>query len=213
MLVKICGIKTVEAADAAVQAGADLIGFVFARSERQITSDAAALIANKLPTHVKKVGVFVNETIENMLQIAQRVGLDFIQLHGDEPATIADRLPYQIIKAFPVERDKLLNMQDYPCDYYLLDSPIGGSRGGNGTTFDWDVTDSLTIDPKKVMLAGGLTPENVQLAIERVNPAVVDVSSGVETNGEKDFNKMKHFISNAKSTRKDEQIDNIYNAR
>lgn len=212
MLVKICGIKTVEAADAAVQAGADLIGFVFAPSKRQIPPDAAALITNTLPTHVKKVGVFVNETIENMLQIAEMVGLDFIQLHGDEPAAIAERLPYQIIKAFPVDRNKLLSIQDYPCDYYLLDSPIGGSRGGNGTTFDWDLTSSLSIDRKKVMLAGGLTPANVQQAIKRVKPAGVDISSGVETNGEKDFSKIKCFISNAKSTRKDEQIDNIHNA-
>lgn len=212
MLIKICGIKTVEAANAAAQAGTDFIGFVFAPSKRQITPDAAAQIARTLPKHVKKVGVFVNETAENMIETAERVGLDVIQLHGDESASVVEQLPYQVIKAFPVDRNKLTNIQDYPCDYYLLDSPIGGNRGGNGTTFDWDLANDLTIDRKKVILAGGLTPENIQTAIERIQPAVVDISSGVETNGEKDFNKMQQFIHNAKLTRKDESIDNLYKA-
>lgn len=212
MLVKICGIKTVEAANAAVQAGTDFIGFVFAPSKRQITPNAAAQIVHTLPQHVKKVGVFVNETVENMIEIAEKVGLDVMQLHGDEPASVAEQLPYQVIKAFPVNRDKLSMIQNYPCDYYLLDSPIGGNRGGNGTTFDWDLANDLTIDRKKVILAGGLTSENIQAAIERVQPAGVDISSGVETNGEKDFNKIQQFIHNAKCTRKDESIDNLYNA-
>lgn len=201
MLVKTCGIKTTDAAAVAVQAGADFVGFVFAPSKRQITPEAAASIGNTLPFHIKKVGVFVNETVENMLKIAEKVGLDVIQLHGDEPASVAEQLPYQVIKAFPVDRNKLKNIQYYPCDYYLLDSPIGKYRGGNGTTFDWDLASDLAIDRKKVILAGGLTPENIQEAIERVQPAGVDVSSGIETNGEKDFNKMRAFITNAKHTK------------
>lgn len=212
MLVKICGIKTIEAADIAAQSGADLIGFIFTPSKREIAPGNAAFITKALPSHVKKVGVFVNETVENMLRIADQVGLDIIQLHGDEAPSVAMQLPYEIIKAFPVQQGNLAHIQDYPCDYYLLDSPVGGSRGGNGTTFDWDLTRNLSIDRKKIFLAGGLTPENVQQAIKQINPAGVDVSSGVETNGEKDFNKIKSFIDLVKSKRKDEIYDNLYNA-
>lgn len=212
MLVKICGIKTIEAADVAAQAGADFIGFIFTPSKRKIAPSNAAFIAKALPSHVKKVGVFVNETVESMLRIADQVGLDVIQLHGDEAPSVAKQLPYEIIKAFPVKQENLSYIQEYPCNYYLLDSPLGGSRGGNGTTFDWDLTSDLSIDPKKIMLAGGLTPENVQQAINQVNPVGVDVSSGIETNGEKDYHKIKHFIDLVKSKRKDEIYDNLYNA-
>lgn len=212
MLVKICGIETVEAAIVAVDAGTDLIGFVFAPSKRRITPENATVIAAALPSHIKKAGVFVNETVENMLQIAKQVGLDYIQLHGDEPPAVAEQLSCQIIKAFPVKPGNLANIQNYPCDYYLLDSPIGGSRGGNGTAFDWELTSDLSIDRKKIILAGGLKPENVQQACKLVNPAGVDVSSGVETNGKKDHAKIKQFIKNAKSSRKDELHDNLYNA-
>ena len=212
MLVKICGIKTAEAANTAVQAGADFIGFVFAPGRRQITPEDAAKIAVTLPSSVQKVGVFVNESKEKMVETAETVGLDFIQLHGDETPEIAKSLPYKIIKAFPVDPDRLAAIQDYPCDYYLLDSPFGKNRGGNGTTFDWKLTEDLTLDPSKIILAGGLSPNNVTEAIKFVMPAGVDVSSGVETNGVKDPEKMKRFIKTVKSTRKDETIENICNA-
>ena len=103
MLVKICGIRTKEAAEAAVQAGADFIGFVFADSKRNISAERAAIIAQGLPTQVKKVGVFVDEQPERMIEIAKLVGLDYLQLHGDESADIASQLPFNIIKAIPAE--------------------------------------------------------------------------------------------------------------
>lgn len=212
MLVKICGIKTETAAAAAAQAGADYIGFVFAPGKRQIAPGDAAKIAESLPPSVKKVGVFVNETVERMLEIAELAELDFIQLHGDEPPEIAEELPYKIIKAFPMDPDRLTDIQTYPCDYYLLDSPFGKKRGGNGTTFDWNLTEKLSLDPSKILLAGGLSPENVTRAMKLVNPVGVDVSSGVETNGVKDLSKIKRFIKTVKSFGKDESIDNIYNA-
>nr|WP_245301464.1 phosphoribosylanthranilate isomerase [Virgibacillus natechei] len=211
-MVKICGIKTEEAAQTAVNAGADFIGFVFAPSKREITAEDAATIAQSIPPSVKKVGVFVNETIETMTEIATLVGLDFIQLHGDETPELAEQLPFKIIKAFPAEPEHFSAMHTYPSDFYLLDSPFGKNRGGNGTVFDWDVTRNLSIDRAKIMLAGGLTPENIQQARKQVNPGCVDVSSGVETNGEKDPKKIMNFIRLAKSTRKDESIDNIHNA-
>ncbi|MFC2947508.1 phosphoribosylanthranilate isomerase [Virgibacillus sediminis] len=212
MKVKICGIKTVAAAHSAVQAGADFIGFVFAPSKRRITPEDAALIAHSLPSQVKTVGVFVNESTENILQIASQVGLDYIQLHGDEPEQKAAELPYKVIKAFPFKEEEINRITGYSCDYYLIDSPKGNNRGGNGTTFNWALTEKLPVSRKKTILAGGLTPENIQQAIKMVNPAAVDVSSGVETNGEKDPTKIRKFIKNAKQIRKDEANDHIYHA-
>lgn len=199
MLVKICGITTKESADIAVNAGADYIGFVFAPSKRRINPTKARNIAQALPNSIKTVGVFVNEEVQTMLHIAEMVGLDVIQLHGDEPPEIAEQLPYPIIKAFSVDADTISHIQDYPCDYYLLDSPAGTSRGGNGIAFDWKLTGNLAMDHKRIILAGGLTPENVVKAINIANPAAVDVSSGVETNRKKDPDKIKQFIYNAKS--------------
>jgi len=199
MLVKICGIQTVEHAQAAVEAGADLLGFVFAPSKRLIDPTSAKEIISSLPDSVKTVGVFVNEETNRICTIAEEAGLDYIQLHGDEDASIAESLPYKIIKAFPVTEKTLHTIQDYPADYYILDSPIGGARGGNGTVFDWDLAKDLPIDRNKIILAGGLDSSNVQEAINRLSPIGVDVSSGVETSGVKDTDKIQKFIKTAKT--------------
>ncbi|WLV25079.1 phosphoribosylanthranilate isomerase [Aciduricibacillus chroicocephali] len=199
MLVKICGIQTIEHAEAAVGAGADLLGFVFAPSKRQIEPARAKVIISTLPDSVQTVGVFVNESKSRMSTIAEEAGLDYIQLHGDEDTSIAESLPYKIIKAFPVTEETLPTIQDYPADYYILDSPIGGARGGNGTVFDWDLAKDLPIDRNKIILAGGLDHNNVQEAIKRLSPIGVDVSSGVETAGVKDSNKIRQFIKTAKT--------------
>ena len=198
MLVKVCGIQTREAAEVVVQEGADFIGFVFAESKRKISPEQATEIASGLPNQVKKVGVFVNEKPERMVEIANQVGLDYLQLHGDEPAEVARKLPFGVIKAFSADSINLENIHDYPCDYYLIDSPAGKYRGGSGKTFNWELIEELKLDRSKLILAGGLTVENVQQAIKVVHPIGVDVSSGVETNGEKDVLKIKQFIKNAK---------------
>lgn len=198
MLVKTCGIMTKEAADTAVQAGVNFIGFVFAPSKRYLTPEQAADIASIVPSPVKKIGVFVNETVETITSVAEKVGLDYIQLHGDETAEFAEQLPYRVIKAFPATQESFAKLKDYPCDYYLIDSPFGTNRGGNGTAFDWTVLKELNLDSNKLFLAGGLTPENVQQAIRLTEPIGVDVSSGIETDGSKDLSKIKNFILNAK---------------
>lgn len=198
MLVKICGITTEAAAQQALKSGADCIGFVFAPSKRQISPEDAARISATLPPTLKKVGVFVNESKENMIEIAEQVGLDVIQLHGDESADLAKQLPYEVIKAFQMKKESIHLIGSYPCDYYLLDSPIGAYRGGNGTAFDWNLVTDTELDPRKVILAGGLTPENVGQAIVTAKPAGVDVSSGVETDGKKDLAKIKKFIMETK---------------
>ncbi len=199
MLVKICGNTTVEAAQEAVRSGADFIGLVFAPSKRQLTPEKAAEISAALPSTVNKVGVFVNETKEAITRMADEVGLDIIQLHGDEPPSFAEELAYPVIKAFAMTQATPEAIAAYPCDYYLLDSGTGPYRGGNGTTFDWNQLTDTYLDPNKVILAGGLTPENVQSAISIAKPAGVDVSSGVETNGQKDHAKIKQFINHTKS--------------
>jgi phosphoribosylanthranilate isomerase len=111
-------------------------------------------------------------------------------------------LDYPVIKAFSVIPENMKAIATYPCAYYLLDSPIGPNRGGNGTTFDWGLLDEVDLDHNKIILAGGLKPENIQEAIHIAQPAGIDVSSGVETDGKKDRKKIKQFIINAK--RKDE---------
>lgn len=199
MLVKICGITTKESATVAIRSGADFIGFVFADSKREISPMEARDIATSLPSSVKKVGVFVNETVSTILEIADTVGLDVIQLHGDEPPEVIEQLPYEVIKALPAKPDQLSTLQTYSlADYFLIDSPYGKYRGGNGKTFDWDTLKNLPIDQSKLFLAGGLHAENVQTAVQKVAPIGVDVSSGVETNGKKDSNKITEFIKRAK---------------
>ncbi|MCT2538189.1 phosphoribosylanthranilate isomerase [Aquibacillus koreensis] len=198
MKVKICGITTQQAADQAIESGADFIGFVFAKSKRRIDKDRAKAIAESIPSNVKKVGVFVNEDVEVIKDIAETVGLDYVQLHGDESPEFCDRVGFPIIKAFQVRsKSDLEEISNYNCNYYLLDSPAGKYRGGNGETFDWKLTKDLNLDGK-VILAGGLHAENVQDAIKEVQPEGIDVSSGVETDGAKDLNKIDAFIKEAK---------------
>lgn len=199
MLVKICGITTLEAAKAAEEAGVDFIGFVFAPSKRRISPDAAADIAKHLSPAVKKVGVFVNETKENIEQIAKMVGLDYIQLHGDEDARFALELGMPVIKAFPIEVVSDETLRAYPCEFYVIDSPGTTYRGGSGNVFDWSRLERLNIDRRKLILAGGLNEQNVAKAISAVRPVGVDVSSGVETNGKKDVGKIKRFVQAAKN--------------
>lgn len=194
--VKICGIKTIDHAETAVQAGANYLGFVFAPSKRRISPQEARRIAKDIPSSVKKVGVFVNESVDKMKEISEFVGLDYIQLHGDETPEMVNALPYKIIKAFSIDQTKDIAL--YTCDYYLIDSPAKAFRGGSGKTFDWQLIDRLNIERDKLILAGGLTVSNVQEAIQRVNPAGVDTSSGVETDGQKDHEKMRAFIAQAK---------------
>lgn len=201
MVVKICGIKTIEAAKVAEEAGASMIGFVFAPSSRQITPEKAAEIAKNISPNVKKVGVFVNESKEIIEQIAKKVGLDYIQLHGDEPATFARSLSKPIIKAFNINEVSDDVLRAYPCDYYIIDSPGTKYRGGSGKVFDWNRLLNRNIDRDKLILAGGLNESNVAEAIVTIKPFGVDVSSGVETNGDKDLEKIRRFIKVVKQTK------------
>lgn len=197
MKVKICGITDLKTAQSAINAGADAIGFVFAESKRRIEITEAKKIIESLPDSVLKIGVFVNETKETLESIYQEVGLTHLQLHGDETPEFCRSLSFPVIKALRVQLEKdVEKIAEYDCDYILVDSPSGKYRGGNGTTFNWDLMVSKKID--NLILAGGLTIENVIPASSVVKPKMVDVSSGVETNGKKDEEKIKSFIKKVK---------------
>jgi len=195
--VKICGITDLITAKSAIDAGADAIGFVFAESKRQIEINEAKKIIESLPDSVMKIGVFVNETKETLESIYQEVGLTHLQLHGDETPEFCRSLSFPVIKALRVQSEKdVEKIAEYDCDYILVDSPSGKYRGGNGTTFNWNLVRSKKVD--NLILAGGLTIENVIPACSVVKPIMVDVSSGVETNGKKDKEKIKSFIKKVK---------------
>ena len=211
MQVKICGVTTNEALTAAIDASADMIGFVFAPSRRRIEPAHAAGLVKKLPCHIQSVGVFVNESRKNILLMAEEVKLDIIQLHGEEAPDFCRSLPLPVIKAFSVRQDSdLANAAEYDCEYYLFDSPGVTHQGGSGIPFDWNLLGNLAIPREKVILAGGLNEGNVLEAIRRVQPAIIDVSSGVETNGVKDAIKIKKFIQKARGERKRDEHDRIH---
>lgn len=200
MLVKICGITSPEIASVAVHAGADFLGFVFAKSKREVSMEQARKIIQELPGHVKSVGIFVNQDIHAVEKIVQETGLDFAQLHGEESNEAVIQLTCPVIKSLPGTKDGLAKAAHYDAaSYLLMDSPpLPDAYGGNGISFNWSILEGNAFS-EKLILAGGLTPENVAEAIQQVNPVGVDVSSGVETNGKKDPDKIKAFISAAKS--------------
>ena len=201
MLVKVCGITNEQTALVAANAGADFIGFVFATSSRQITTERAREIAGQLPSHIKTVGVFVNEDIEKVQEIANLVGLDYIQLHGDETPAYCAAFSLPIIKAFSIkEQADSARLKSYDCAYYLVDSPGVKYRGGSGVPFDWNLLNNQDIPREKLILAGGLHADNIEDAIMKVQPFAVDVSSGVETDKRKDPEKIKQFLLKAKRT-------------
>ncbi|HDR4683321.1 phosphoribosylanthranilate isomerase [Bacillus cereus] len=204
MKVKICGITDMETAKRACEYGADALGFVFAESKRKITLEQAKEIITELSAHVLKVGVFVNESVEVIQKIADECGLTHVQLHGDEDNHQIKRLNIRSIKALGVTSEAdMKNAQAYETDYILFDSPKEKFHGGNGKNFSWEL---LTHMPKelreKTILAGGLNALNIEEAIRTVRPYMVDVSSGVETEGKKDVEKIKQFIIKAKECSK-----------
>jgi phosphoribosylanthranilate isomerase len=199
MKVKICGVKDERTVQAAIRQGVDFLGFMFAESKRRISVEKAKELAHFVPEHVKKVGVFVNPTIEEVLSAISQVGLDLVQLHGDETPEFCRNIPLPVIKAFPIRREEDIHRtKPYKVDYFLFDSAGGKYRGGSGMTFNWKLLQQLNISKEQVIVAGGLNPDNVQAAITETNPAIVDVSSGVETDGEKDLEKIKAFMKAAK---------------
>ncbi len=199
MRVKICGIKDVETALVCEEYGADAIGFIFTtKSKRYIDPDDALEISFELGPLISRVGVFVDLPIMEVYQIARKLRLDAVQLHGKESADYAAELSleFKIIKAFSFTKNlNLDDLYDYPADSILLD----GIKPGSGKAFSWQDAKELADFPN-LILAGGLNPDNVAEAIKTLAPYAVDVSSGVEAkDASKDHKKIIEFIKNAKA--------------
>ena len=200
MRVKICGITNNEDAHAAVEYGADALGFVFAKSPRQVTKEQTRDIVKNLPPFVSPVGIFVDEEIDTLKWICDFCAIRTVQLHGSEsPLYLNDLRGYKIIKAFRVKAEEDLEpLANYKPHAFLLDSYVKGVMGGTGVSFKWEIARQAH-KYGTIILSGGLTSENVKEAIRIVKPYAVDVSSGVEASpGKKDKLLMKQFIMNAK---------------
>jgi len=189
--VKICGLSTKEAVKTAVSAGADYIGFVFAPSKRQVTLEQAAELAEIIPSHIQKVGVFVSPSRAELLEAVDKVGLDFVQVHGQVVDKLFENLPCASIQAVQVDGNG--HVPNSQADYLLFDAPVAGS----GQTFDWEQLDTTELS-QPFFIAGGLNEDNVEEAIQHFTPFAVDVSSGVETDGQKDHEKIRRFIERVK---------------
>jgi phosphoribosylanthranilate isomerase len=198
MFVKICGITNEDDALLAVAMGADAVGFVFAPSPRQIAPQKAYDITRRLPPEILTVGVFRNELPSRVIEVAHKAGVKGVQLHGRETAEQSQEIAGHfrwLIKAFGADDENLPRADEYGTDLILLDAPDPGS----GKVFDWSVAGDAP-DSVRMILAGGLTPDNVAAAVEEVQPWGVDVSTGVEKSpGKKDALAVKRFIENARA--------------
>ncbi|KXN72120.1 anthranilate synthase component 2 [Conidiobolus coronatus NRRL 28638] len=238
--IKICGVRTPEAAVQAAKSGADLIGMIFAKSKRQVSIEEASQIVKavkELPVQSKSntiqsqsnpnwfqiqatkisnadrpqlVGVFQNQSLDHIQSVIDQVGLDLVQFHGDEPLEWARFIKVPVIKVFHVSEDLSQESLMYTPHYHSLvcldaKPKDQAHSGGHGVTFDWLIHSKLNEKSEKtnqylpIILAGGLTPENVIEGIKQTQPYAVDVSSGIETDGQKDLEKIKKFCENVYS--------------
>ena len=202
--IKVCGITNIEDACAAVDLGADALGFIFVPdTPRYVKPQAAALITGELPPFITTVGVFADEPAETVLQIVRDCGLKAVQLHGSETPEYCSEIHAQgrvpIVKAFRVKDEQSLSMiPKYKVSAYLLDTYVKGKKGGTGETFNWELAKEAKAYGR-IIVAGGLIPDNVAQAVQHVRPYAVDVSSGVESSpGKKDHAKIKMFIDNVR---------------
>ncbi len=198
MFVKICGMTNEDDALFAVAMGADAVGFIFAPSTRQVAPQAVYDITRRLPPEVLTVGVFKNEHPSRVVEIANRSGVKAVQLHGNETPEQAREIAHNIryvIKTFGADSPHLTRADQYGTDLVMVDSP----GGGTGKLFDWNIVRDVP-DTVRLILAGGLDPDNVAGAIEAVEPWGVDVASGVEASpGTKDPTLVRRFIANARA--------------
>jgi len=199
--VKICGMTRVEDALAAVDAGADALGLMFCEaSPRCVTREQAMEIVRELPPFVARVGVFVNPSADNVRAAIAEGGINTLQFHGEETPAFCRQFGLPVIKAFRVrDAESLKPLAGFRTEAWLLDSFVEGKHGGTGAVFNWDLAAQAVKQGGRVILAGGLTPENAADAVRRVWPYALDVSSGVEfAPGRKDAAKVRAFIAAAK---------------
>lgn len=201
--VKICGLSRFVDVDMVNETLPDYIGFVFAKSRRQIDEETAAQLKSKLNRNIQAVGVFVNEDKARIIRLCKAGTIDIVQLHGDEDEGYSKELRVEIsnpiIKAVRVRNRKdIERAESFPCDYLLFDTYKESQYGGSGETFDWTM---ITKVNKPYFLAGGLQSDNVIQAINQAHPYCLDVSSGVETDGWKDNKKIIEIVTKIRSVR------------
>jgi phosphoribosylanthranilate isomerase len=214
MKVKICGITNFEDALVSAYLGADALGFIFVKeSPRAVTPSTARDIIKKLPSSIVSVGVFVDAPEEEILSIIEQTGISCVQLHGNESAADYSKTNIPVIKAFRVdEHFNAEKLEEFPTSAYLLDTYVKGTRGGTGKTFDWDIAVKAKAFGQ-IILAGGLSTENIGEAIKKVQPYGVDISSGVESlPGKKDKRKLQGLFNAIHSSGEEQtkQRDNLW---
>lgn len=203
--IKICATTCIEDALASIEAGANALGFVFAPSKRRVSPEQAGAIVAQLPANIERIGVFSNETAERVADVVEQVGLTAVQLHGQEPPELINDLlsrrkhevQVRVIKTVLVNGSFAAQFARVCRDYDCIDSILLDSGAGSGKTFDWQsVQPMLGTNRRRLIIAGGLNPENVGEAIRRFSPYGVDVVSGVEREpGRKDPEKLKAFVT------------------
>lgn len=200
MRAKICGIKDLFTAKIAEEAGADFIGFVFyKKSHRYISPEKAAVISKQIKT-ARTVGVFVDEELETVNNIAAQVGLDYVQLHGQESAKYAEQVICPVIKAYTYdEYFSVTEANEFPAEMILLDAGTPALPGGTGKRFDWKKAahDIMQLH-KSVLVAGGINRDNVKQVNKLLHPYAVDVSSSLEEHNEKSIEKIQAFLRRIK---------------
>lgn len=201
--IKICGNTNPEDAVLAAKLGADYLGLIFAESKRKIDIDTAKQIIAAVPNFKNFVGVFMNQPKQEVLEIAEATGIRILQFHGDEPSLYCQSFTdksYQVIKTFRIkDAMSLKRMDEYNGFAFLFDTFVKEEGGGSGKVFDWNLIENKPFVHDMLFLAGGLNPENVKAAIEKIHPYAVDVASGIESApGKKDPEKLKRFIQTVK---------------
>ena len=201
MIVKICGITNLNDANMAADLGADALGFIFVPSSpRYIPPEKAAAITAHLPESLVRVGVFVNAGRREILETVEKAGVNCLQLHGDESPDDVKDFTLPVWKAFRIsDRFDPQELDAYSAEAYLLDTFSPDSYGGTGRTFDWNIARRLNTD-RKIILSGGLNPENIARAVEHIRPYGVDVNSGVEQQpGKKNAELLRRLFVNIRN--------------
>ncbi len=203
MIVKICGLKTEEAARAAETAGADLLGFIFYQGSRRYVSPDIVKEISAGVKHSKRVGVFVDSPLHEVNEIAESCGLDYIQLHGHEDEDYARQVVRPVIKAYRYgDNFSADEAEHYPAEIILLDSFVRGEVGGTGKSFAWQEACRETLGlTKPLLVAGGISEDNLTAVVETFHPYGVDVSGSLEEQGEKSVSRIRSFLKEAERWR------------
>jgi len=201
MKVKICGITNVDDALSAAEYGADALGFIFVKSSpRYVAPRTARKIIQELPPFIVPVGVFANMEYNDIIEIIDQTSIGCVQLHGEETPKQLAKYPVPVYKSFRV--DSNFNpeiLRRYKGSAFLLDTNVSGNLGGTGKTFDWEIAVKAK-EYGRIILAGGLTPENIAEAVQKVRPYAVDVNSGIESApGKKDKNRLEQLFKTIRS--------------